>query len=212
MKVIQCVQGSEEWKLARCCRVTASRIPDVLSRARGGKEEGATRRRYKAQIISEILTERPQEDPFTNDAMDNGIELEPVAADKYAISRDVELDKVGLVVHPVNDRTAASPDRLIAGVRGLVQIKCPMAHTHIDYMLDGGVPSKYQPQMLWEMECAEADFCDFVSFCPSLPPHLSLHVVRLTRDAKRIIEIAAEVSIFLNEVDEIIERLNRKAA
>lgn len=212
MRIIDCEQGSDEWKLARCAKVTASRTPDVLSRARGGKEEGATRRRYKAQIISEILTGRPQEDPFTNDAMDNGIELEPVAANKYEVSRDVELQKVGLVLHPTNDRTAASPDRIVVGHKGIVQFKCPMAHTHIDYMLEGEVPTKYQPQMLWEMECAGAEWCDFVSYCPTLPPHLSLHVVRFNRDEKRIKEMHAEIVVFLNEVDEVLQRLNRKAA
>jgi hypothetical protein len=58
----------------------------------------------------------------------------------------------------------------------------------------------------------ETEGCDFVSFDPRLPEHLRLFIVRFPRDEKRIVEITAEVIVFLNEVDEIIERLNRKAA
>lgn len=211
MKIIDFPQGSIEWKEARAGRVTASRIVDVLSRALDKKSEGATRRNYKAQIIAEILTGRPQEDPYSNKAMDDGLELEPLARGTYEVMHGVDVDRVGLVVHPTNDRAAASPDGLV-GLEGLVQFKCPFPATHIDYRLDGGVPTKYQPQMLWEMACTGRKWCDFVSYCPSFDDHLQLFVIRFPRDEQRITEITAEVNVFLREVDEIIERLTRRPA
>lgn len=39
MKVIDVVQGSPEWRQARCARVTASNVDAVLSRARDRKSE-----------------------------------------------------------------------------------------------------------------------------------------------------------------------------
>jgi hypothetical protein len=41
-------------------------MSDVLTRSRDRKSEGITRRRYKAQIIAEIITGLSQEDAFTN--------------------------------------------------------------------------------------------------------------------------------------------------
>lgn len=212
MKILDFPQGTIEWALARAGRVTASRVDAVLSRARDGKSEGATRRNYKAQVISEILTGRPQENGFTNKAMENGLENEPLARGKYEVSTGMDVDKVGFVLHPTIERAGASPDGLV-GPKGLAQFKCPFVATHIGYMLAGEVPTDYQPQMLWEMACTEREWCDFVSYCPSLPPHLALYVMRFQRDEARIQKITAEVNVFLREVDEIIERLNaRKAA
>jgi hypothetical protein len=62
------------------------------------------------------------------------------------------------------------------------------------------------------MACTERSWVDFVSYCPAFPPHLQLYVVRFPRDEKRIVEITAEVNVFLKEADEIIERLNKRAA
>jgi len=211
MKVIEFPQGTAEWAAARSGRITASRIDAVLSRSRDRKSEGATRRNYKAQIIAELLTGRPQENGYTNKAMEAGLEFEPLARSAYELAKGEFVDLVGLVLHPSIERAAASPDGLV-GKDGLVQFKCPFPATHIGYILDGEVPAEYQPQMLWEMACTERAWCDFASYCPSFPPHLQLFVVRFPRDEKRIVEITAEVNVFLKEADEIIERLNRKAA
>lgn len=211
MKVLDFPQGSTEWAVARAKRVTASRIDAVLSRSRDRKSEGATRRNYKAQIISEILTGRPQENGYTNKAIEDGVELEPLARAAYEVRHNLFVDQVGFVVHPAIERSGASPDGLV-GNDGLVQFKCPFPATHIGYLLGGVVPTEYEPQMLWEMACTERAWCDFVSYCPAFPPSLQLFSVRFQRDDKRIQEITAEVNVFLREVDEIIEQLQRKAA
>lgn len=210
MKVIDFPQGTAEWAQARAGRVTASRIDAVLSRARDRKSEGATRRNYKAQIIAEILTGKPQENGYTNKAMEDGIELEPLARAAYEVRHSLFVDQVGFVVHPAIERSGASPDGLVS-TDGLVQFKCPIQATHIGYLLAGEVPAEYQPQMLWEMACTERAWCDFVSYNPDFPPHLQLFVVRFPRDAQRIQEITAEVSVFNREVDDIIARLNKRS-
>jgi hypothetical protein len=170
------------------------------------------RRNYKAQVALEILTGRAQEDiGFKSKAMEAGIEREPFACAAYEALRKTFVDQVGLVLHPTLPRAAASPDRLV-GTDGLIQVKCPYPATHFDYIFSGEVPTEYQPQMLWEMACTERAWCDFVSYNPDFPPAHQLFVVRFPRDDQRILEITAEVNVFLREVDAIIERLNRKAA
>jgi hypothetical protein len=94
----------------------------------------------------------------------------------------------------------------------MVQIKCPKPAVHIGYTLGKVVPSKYEPQLVWEMECAEREWSDFVSYCPAFPAPVNLFIVRLHRDAKRAQEITAEVTQFNREVDELIEKLTGRKA
>jgi putative phage-type endonuclease len=204
MTIVSVPQGSPEWLEARAGKVTASRISDVLAKVKTG--EAAGRRDYRAQIVAEILTGRPQESGFTNDAMRWGTEQEPYARAAYECHAGVLVDQVGMVLHPSIERGAASPDGLV-DLDGLVEIKCPNTATHLDYLLDGTVPAKYQPQMLWQMACTGRDWCDFVSFDPRLPEDLQLFVVRFQRDQVRIDAMEAEVRAFISEAEETVSRL-----
>lgn len=206
MKILDFPQGSEEWLQSRAGRVTASRIADVLAKIKTG--EAAARRDYKAQIVAEILTGKPQESGFTNEAMQWGTATEPAARAAYEAISGTLVDTVGLVLHPAIDRAAASPDGLAGD--GLLEIKCPKTATHLQYLLAGVAPAQYQLQMLWQMACTERAWCDFVSFDPRLPEDLQLLIVRFERDDKRIAEIETEVKLFLSEVDETIEKLKAR--
>lgn len=206
MKILDFPQGSAEWLQSRAGKVTASRIADVMAKIKTG--EAASRRDYKAQIVAEILTGKPQEDGFTNSAMQWGTEQEPFARSAYEVAMDLMVDTVGLVLHPAIDRAAASPDGLAGD--GLLEIKCPKTATHLQYLLAGVAPAQYQMQMLWQMACTERAWCDFVSFDPRLPEDLQLLIVRFERDDKRIAEIETEVKLFLSEVDETIAKLKAR--
>ena len=208
MKIIDFPQGSTEWLQARAGKVTASRINDVMAKIKSG--EAASRKDYKAQIVAEILTGTPQENGFKSAEMQWGNDQEPFARAAYEIATGAMVDQVGLVLHPTIERGAASPDGLV-GPDGLVEIKCPKTATHLQYLVDGKVPTHYQPQMLWQMACTGRDWCDFVSFDPRLPDHLQLFIRRFNRDQKRIDEIESEVRAFLAEVDAILAALPQAA-
>lgn len=206
MNVLDFPQGSAEWLQSRAGKVTASRIADVMAKIKTG--EAAARRDYKAQIVAEILTGKPQESGFTNEAMQWGTATEPAARTAYEAISGTLVDTVGLVLHPAIDRAAASPDGLAGD--GLLEIKCPKTATHLQYLLAGVAPAQYQMQMLWQMACTERAWCDFVSFDPRLPEDLQLLIVRFERDDKRIAEIETEVRLFLSEVDETIAKLKAR--
>lgn len=208
--IIDAEQGTPEWAAARAGRVTASCIKHVLAKIASG--EAAKRRDYRAQLVAEILTGTPQDGGFVNAEMQWGTEQEPLARYAYEAQMDCSVSTVGFILHPSIDRSGASPDGLVGDVGGL-EIKCPKTATHLMYLLDGVVPSEYQPQIHWQMACAGLRWVDFVSFDPRLPADDRLLIVRMHRDEKRIAEIEAEVRKFLVEVDALLERLrNRKAA
>lgn len=196
-------QGSIEWLQARCGLVTASRINDVLATIKSG--EAATRASYRSQLVAERLSGKPSES-FTNAAMQWGTETEPFARAAYELETGFMVDQVGLIRHAEILFSGASPDGLIND-DGLIEIKCPETKTHIEYALAGKAPSKYQNQMLWQMECTGRQWCDFASFDPRMPSDMQLFIVRFERDQARIDTIKSEVIKFLAEVEDSINRL-----
>jgi hypothetical protein len=77
----------------------------------------------------------------------------------------------------------------------------------LDTLLAGEVPSKYIPQMQWQMACTNRAWCDFVSYDPRLPEHLRMFVKRVERDDKYITTLEGEVKTFLAELNEKLEKL-----
>ena len=199
-------QGTPEWFAARCGRVTASRIADVIAKTKSGPS--TSRANYAAQLVTERLTGTVGES-FSNAAMAWGTEKEPEARDAYAFQEIVSVDQVGFVLHPSITLSGASPDGVV-GTDGLVEIKCPNTATHIATLLDGKVPDKYQVQMLWQMACTERHWCDFVSYDPRMPVDMQLFVQRVPRDDVRIAELEAEVRSFIGEVDAMVDKLTAR--
>lgn len=202
-------QGTPEWLQARAGCLTASAIADIMAKGKGGAES-AGRANLRARLVAERLTGTPTE-TFQSEAMRWGTEQETFARAAYEIRCRVMVDQVGLVMHPELAFAGASPDGLV-GDDGLVEIKSPNTATHIEYLLDGNPPRKYQPQMLWQMECTGRAWCDFVSYDPRMPEELQLLVVRFERDDQRIKELRDEAVRFLAEVESTIDQLINKAA
>jgi putative phage-type endonuclease len=196
-------QRSSEWFAARLGKATASRISDVMARTKTGW--GASRANYKAQLIAERLSGTPA-DSYSNSAMQWGTDKEPEARAAYEFFLDADVAEVGFVDHPRIANSGASPDGLVAD-DGLVEIKCPNTATHLETLLDQKIPSKYVPQMQWQMACTGRAWCDFVSYDPRLPESMRLWVGRVKRDDEAIAEMETHVMAFLAEVDSTVVRL-----
>lgn len=202
------IQGSPEWFAARCGKVTASRVADVIGKTKTGW--GAGRANYAAELVCERLTKCPAAS-FTNAAMQWGTDTEPKARSAYAIKQDVDVFEVGFVDHPEIAMSGASPDGYVLET-GLLEIKCPNTATHLETMLSGTVPAKYITQMQWQMACAGKEWCDFASFDPRLPEHLQLFITRVPRDVSMILDLETEVTAFLAEIDDTLAKLTARYA
>lgn len=206
MRVIECEQGSGTWLAARCGRITASRMADVLAYTKKG-DETQKRADYRVEKVSERLSGMALE-KYVTFAMKEGTRLEPEARTEYELATDVMLDRVGFVLHPAMDCSGASPDGLV-GNDGGVEIKCPTRTTHVEYVLAGVVPPEYEPQMVWNMACCEREWWDFISYCPDFPEPLNRFIVRLHRDEERIEEIAREVCKLDKEIEATVAELQK---
>lgn len=210
MKIIDAPQGSPEWFAARAGRVTASRISAVVSKGRSGAPS-ATRAAYMGELIAETLTGQPANAFQGNADTERGQELEPDARAVYELRRGVMVESVGLVIHPRIDRSGASPDGLV-DADGLLEIKCPRTHTHLEYLLGQEPPSSYIPQMAWQCACTGRAWVDFASYCPSMPDDLKLFVVRYEPSMTYLKELEAAVGEFLAEMDEKLARVAKLRA
>lgn len=198
MNIIECDQGTEQWLSARLGRVTASRVADIVARTKTGYSTSRTA--YMTELICERLTGKPAGDVYVNADMQRGTDLEPIARALYEVAHDKSVTQVGFVVHPTLEMAGASPDGLVDET-GLVEIKAPRPHVHLDYLETGKPPAKYQPQMAWQCICTQRTWCDFVSYCEAMPDDLQLFVVRYTPELDYLKEIEAEVAKFLEETE-----------
>jgi putative phage-type endonuclease len=196
-------QGSQEWLALRAGKVTASKVSDVMSAI-----TTAGYRNYLADLVVERLTGNKTES-FTNAAMQWGVDQEPLARAEYEVKTGNFVDQVAFVDHPTIANFGCSPDGLV-GDDGLIEIKCPNTATHIDYVMQDKVPTKYIPQIQCQLAVTGRKWCDFVSFDPRLPDGLQILIVRLERDDEYIEKLEARVVKFLDEVNSAVTGLKEK--
>jgi putative phage-type endonuclease len=198
-------QGTSEWFAARCGKVTASRVADIIAKTKSGPS--TSRENYLAQIVCERMTKKPAES-YSNAAMAWGTEQEPFARAAYESAKDVLVQEVGFVVHPLIEDAGASPDGLV-GDFGLVEIKCPNTATHIQTLLDQKVPEKYNTQMQFQMASTGRHWNDFVSFDPRMAEGLQIFIKRVEFDPIYVAQLEKEVINFLMDVEDKITQLNK---
>lgn len=196
-------QGSEAWMQLRSGKVTASKVSDVMSAI-----TTAGYRNYLADLVVERLTGNKTES-FTNAAMQWGVDQEPLARAEYEVKTGNFVDQIAFVDHPTIVNFGCSPDGLV-GDDGLIEIKCPNTATHIDYVMQDKVPTKYIPQIQCQLAVTGRKWCDFVSFDPRLPDGLQILIVRLDRDDEYIEKLEARVVKFLDEVNSAVNGLKEK--
>ena len=201
-------QRTEEWFAARCGKVTASRVADIIAKTKTGYS--ASRENYLAQLVCERMTGKPAES-YSNAAMQWGTEQEPFARAAYEAAKDVLVEEVGFAIHPTIKDAGASPDGFV-GEFGLVEIKCPNTATHIQTLLDQKVPEKYIVQMQWQMACTGRQWCDFASFDPRMEEGLQLFIKRVEYHPLYVAELEKEVINFLMDVEDKIRKLNKLKA
>jgi putative phage-type endonuclease len=197
-------QRTDDWFAARLGKVTASRVADVIAKTKTGY--GAGRANYMADLVVERLTGQ-KASSFSNAAMEWGTQTEPQAKAAYAAKTGILVEDVGFIDHPTVAMSGASPDGFAED--GLIEVKCPNTATHLEYVLAELPPLKYFTQMQWQMACTGRPWCDFVSYDPRLPERLQLLVVRVPRDDDYIKILEQEVTTFLQELDDKLNKLEK---
>jgi len=198
--ILPCDQRSPEWASARLGRLTASRVADAFATLKKGGE-AAGRRNLRVQLVLERLTGRAQEDGFLSFDMERGIELEAEARAAYEAETGIMVESVGFVMHD-ELMAGCSPDGLTAD--GLIEIKCPKAATHLDY-LRGELPNEYFLQIVHGLWLTGRAWGDFVSYHPDFPEQVRLKRTRIQASDIDFPAHELAVRLFLSDVDREVE-------
>ncbi len=198
MKIIDCVQGSDEWHQARLGIPTASEFATVMAKGRGSGES-KTRRTYMLKLAGERMTKTPAEN-YTNGHFDRGKEMEPEARAAYAWEQDVDPELVGFITND-DGSAGCSPDGLI-GADGVLEIKTKLPHLLIDATLRGTFPPEHKAQCQGALWITEREWVEIAVYWPDMRPFIK----RAYRDEEYIGGLAEAVERFNDELTEMIEQ------
>ncbi len=202
------VQGSPEWRQQRSGFITASRFADATSLLKGGGSSAA-RTNYLLDVATERITGRPVE-AFVNTAMRWGSENEFDAISAYAGKARVAVIHLGFVESMDLDYVGCSPDGLV-GNDGLIEAKCPYEPSNHMATIAGGMPEKHRAQVQGQLWIMQREWCDFVSFDPRNEPPYDIFIQRQYRDEGYIATLEVGIIAALEEVEQILERIQQKA-
>jgi len=93
-----------------------------------------------------------------------------------------------------------SPDGLV-GDDGLIEIKCPKAITHFQYIIDNKGPSDYWQQLQGGLWLSGRKWIDFASYHPDFKTK-QLLIIRVERDENyiaKLAQLANKVILLRNE-------------
>jgi putative phage-type endonuclease len=183
-------QRSEEWLQLRLGTITGTRLKDVFK---------SNNLSLIDELIAEELTGLVPPPVFVNDAMQRGIDLEPVAMDLYIKENFVEVETPAFVRHSDIEFLGFSPDGLVKeGDKyiGGVEIKCPSSKKHIEYIRINRIPNEYKYQILSYFINTEVDYVDFISYDDRVTVK-PFHCVRVTRED------------YQEEIDKTVEGINK---
>jgi putative phage-type endonuclease len=186
-------QGTEEWLKARLGCLTASRANDACA-----AETTAAYQNYLWQLVAERETGQAEES-YSNADMQRGTDMEPIARAAYEAHTGTFVETTGFWLHPEIPYFGSSPDGLV-GDEGLIEIKCPRTSTHLRYLSEGKVPTKYKRQMMCQLLCTGRKWVDFVSFDDRVRESKRLFIVRYTPTEKEITELSESIHKFLQNV------------
>ena len=198
--VIDAEQRSPEWFSARLGRITGSRAADMMAPLNKDKSEKACRRNLRVQLALERITGRSCERDYQNDHMQYGVVTEPEAFAAYESLTGRMLQRSGFLQH-TELMAGTSLDAHVGDYEGIVEIKCPIPATHLDYLKTGTVPSDYLWQVTHSLWVTGAAWCDWMSYAKEFPEHIQAKLVRVNREDVDLAAYELAVRLFLSEVE-----------
>lgn len=188
------IQHSDEWFAIRRGKFTASNFAKLfMAKTTAGYQDAIN------QVVFERLTGESPES-FSNNWMDRGTELEPIAIEQYETSTFNKVHRIGFV--EATEWIGCSPDGFVSDV-GMLQVKCPKYSTLITYHLKNEVPKDYMIQIQGELLVCEKEWSDFYVYHPKLKPLLK----RIYMDKAMIMDINKNLNEAIEEVQKRIEKI-----
>lgn len=194
------LQKSPEWLQIKKGKISGTQLKGIM---------GTPKARQEA--IYDIIGERlctGINDEYES-SIDRGNRLEPFAIARYEIETGSSVQKIGFCEHDNEQYMGNSPDGLVDGGKGAVEVKCPEHKNYVKYWLTNTVPDEYIWQVVQYFVINEKlEWLDFVSYNPDIPVH-PIHILRVTRTelSEKIAEADTMERVFLDEINVILEKV-----
>lgn len=199
MKILEHEQLTPEWRAARCGLPTASNFDKIItSEGRTSKQ----RQKYLYELAGEKMGGIVDE-TYQSFAMQRGTAMESEARGLYEFAHD-SVQVVGFCLSDCG-RWGCSPDGFV-GENGGIEIKCPLIHTHVEYLLKckEEMPVDYFQQVQGALLVTGREWWDFVSYFPGLPP------VIVREEPEPVFQrlLKQELEMFCIELDALVKKLS----
>lgn len=199
MVEINVEQRTPEWIEYRLGKITGTRLKDVLK---------ADNLPLLYEMIAEVESKQIEE-VYVNQAMQRGIDLEPVVRQMYQDKFGEIIEEVGFCLSDDNDYLALSPDGFTLDRKGAIEIKCPSTKTHVKYVLDGKIPTEYLPQVcMYFIVNKELEWLDFITYDDRFK-ELSFYNIHVTREdlSEKIFEYQTKIDKFIEKFEKYYSKL-----
>lgn len=197
MIVVDIDQNSEAWYKLKAGMISGTRFSKVMA-----GDSTATYKDLITDLAGEIITGEVEE-TYTNAVMERGKELEPQARALYT-ELIGEVREAGFcLMDGQEDWIGVSPDGLTD--KGIIEIKCPIRKTHLNYIETDKLPSVYKWQVHGNMMATGAKYCDFMSYYPKLKPF----IIRVEPDKEMQAKLMVEIEKTIGLVKAKIEVYNK---
>lgn len=144
------------------------------------------------------------DEPYTNENMERGNELEDAARMSYIFETGIEITQVGFI--ELDNYTGYSPDGIMEpypdSIEFFIEIKCMANKAYFTFLKDGKIDTKYQWQMQHGFLCTEAKYCDFIAYNPNFKTYIIIQ--RVYPDAEKIEKLKAGIEKGKNLLDELL--------
>lgn len=220
-------QRTLEWYRKRLGKFTGSRIGELMKKPKSGNGFSETAMSYIYQVAGErmmnpsivdddnIFADYLAQTDISSKQMRWGTENEPDARNIYELKTGRRIVEVGSCQHKDIPNFAASPDGFFydeeTGEKGIIEIKCVGVSTFVRYrekIHDNetllATEPKYYWQIMAELMCVGANWCDFVVYNPFLVP--SIFIVRIMPDEESFKQIAERIA----EAEKILQSITKQ--
>lgn len=204
MKIHDVPQRSIEWARIHVGKITASEFKNLVTPEMEPRK-GEMPKTYLARKLAEVFRGEPMcnlSAAFASTVqMEQGTLMEEEILPWYSLKYDVPVKTVGFC--ETDDGLAGcSPDGLIGDDGGL-EVKAPEPSNHCLYLLEGGIPKEYRPQVEFSLFVTGRPWWRFVSYRRRFPAL----VVEHKRNEETMEVIRGVVNAFHGKLSDAVTKL-----
>lgn len=198
------IQGTDEWRAARCGLLTASEMKHIITPAKLQYASNDKEKSHLYEILAQRITQYVEPQYISDDMMrgkDDELEAKLEYEKHYSRVQDV-----GFITNEISGFTlGCSPDGLV-GEDGLIECKSRRQKFQIETILDGSMPEEYMLQVQTGLLVSGRKWCDFISYCGGM----HMIVVRVEANKEIHEKIIAAATIFHDKLVSLLGKYAEK--